>query len=416
MSKCSLSPSASAFSSILSAFVGSVINGLTNGWLVAFMTGWISWFAVFRVLVGGLYMFFRSITDSWGPGRGKDYIDPDPPSYPLYPLDPRDGDTSTSTSHLVANNNNQRPDDDTEYYAYPAYLPGQGGVQLVVVPKPKYRQLAKNIWPAPSVVRGIDQPAADTALPTHPFLGRNGKKSIFTPRADLDRSVAPLGWISLLYTALWAPITQVLFLAANLSRPDGVTTGLGAAKLVKGLTVAVTALPLCIDCRVRYADSLRWKPGRYALNLFVGTSCLFQGAVCATLLISGLVDMIRDSDSDRENGSSRTSLGGGGGRRGFPILAVVGVIYVLFALVWMFGSFAMLPMRDGGRKGAGKTHWAGYLLDVGVGAFAGVFLAAPAIALYVRNSSGFGGSGMEDLADYLSCEEEVWRKIAAILP
>src|SRR3569833_2317361 len=71
-SECTLSPAASAFSAILSAFVGSVINGLTSGWLVAFMTGWISWLAVFRVLMSAVYMLYRIITNSLGPGRDED--------------------------------------------------------------------------------------------------------------------------------------------------------------------------------------------------------------------------------------------------------------------------------------------------------------------------------------------------------
>lgn len=36
---CELSPSASTFSTMLTAFVGSVINGLSSGVLIAFLTG-----------------------------------------------------------------------------------------------------------------------------------------------------------------------------------------------------------------------------------------------------------------------------------------------------------------------------------------------------------------------------------------
>lgn len=56
-------------------------------------------------------------------------------------------------------------------------------------------------------------------------------------------------------------------------------------------------------------------------------------------------------------------------------------------------SFGVLSMRDGGRRRAGKTHWAGYFLDVGAGAFAGIFLTAPAFALYLSARS----NGMADL-------------------
>lgn len=62
-SSCELSPQARAFSTVLTAFVGSIVNGVTSGGIVAFVTGWISWLAVLRVLTGaltGLYKDFSS--------------------------------------------------------------------------------------------------------------------------------------------------------------------------------------------------------------------------------------------------------------------------------------------------------------------------------------------------------------------
>lgn len=70
--QCSITPkcgpAASAFSAILSAFIGSLINGLASGWVVALATGWIAWFAIFRVLLGAVYMLRHSLSDAWGPG------------------------------------------------------------------------------------------------------------------------------------------------------------------------------------------------------------------------------------------------------------------------------------------------------------------------------------------------------------
>jgi hypothetical protein len=74
-SSCRLTASASAFSTLMSAFIGSVIKGLTSGWLVAFATGWIAWMAVFRILLSGLYMLYRSVTNSWRLGRTKGTTD-----------------------------------------------------------------------------------------------------------------------------------------------------------------------------------------------------------------------------------------------------------------------------------------------------------------------------------------------------
>jgi len=409
-SNCELSPAASAFSAILSAFVGSIINGLANGWLVAFMTGWISWLAIFRVLMGGLYMFYYSLFNRWGPGQSKDFVDPPPPPLPLVYVGGQPPNTG-STSHLVGDHNNPYNPHENVYasgwQAIPA--PGQPNTYYVA-PRLNTRHIFSNIWPSPSVVRGVDQPAPGTVAPTYtPGI----TSRLMTPRSDLDRGVTIIGWFSLGYTAVFAPTTQILFLLANASRSD-----IGGAKLVKGLTVAITALPLCIDCRTRYADKLG--AGKYALNLFLALSCLVQGGICAALLVTGVMDL--------KSPSSGSGSGSGSGSRfgnrpsssppsgfGPPTGLIVGV-YIFFALIWMAVSFAILPMRDGGRKGAGKIHWAGYLIDMLVGAFAGIFLAAPAIALYSGATFRSGSSGSADLGEYLSCETEIWKKVAAVLP
>ncbi len=390
-SGCNLSPAASAFSAILSAFIGSVINGLTNGYYVAFMTGWISWFAIFRVLVGGAYLFYRSITDSWGPGRkSTDALDP------LIPLQPQRGTESSSDIPLQpqsgAESSSDPVADENVYASGWQAVPAPGDEDQAMVapePKPKVAQLKDLMWPTPAAVRLLDQPHAASVSPTQPGAAQD---SMVAPRVSgLNRDVTALGWLSLAYTVVFAPITQVLFVAANASRHD-----VGPAKLVRGLTVAITALPLCVHCRVRYADSLPW--GRYGCNLLVSLSCLLQGVMCATLLITGLLDVGQEKDW------------------GGPPLPAIGAIYTFGALIWMVGSFAGLPMKDAGSKGAGSLHWAGYILDVGMGAFAGAFLAAPALGLYSSATFANDSSGMKDLEKYFSCESQVWRKFAAVAP
>ena len=160
--------------------------------------------------------------------------------------------------------------------------------------------------------------------------------------------------------------------------------------------MAVTALPLCIDCKVRYGDkfSLGWL--RVLFNLVTSTSVLLQGVFCGILLVTGAIDV---------NSSGNVPF-------------FVFIVYPLFSLVWMFGSFQIVPMRDGGRKRAGQAHWAGYFLDVGIGAFSGLFLAAPALMLYMSATHGGfnGNNGVSDLGSYLSCETRVFRKWAAVMP
>ncbi|KLU90011.1 hypothetical protein MAPG_08978 [Magnaporthiopsis poae ATCC 64411] len=55
MGACELSASGSAFGTFLSAFIGSILNGLFNGFYIAFLTGWIAWLSVTRILAAGIY-------------------------------------------------------------------------------------------------------------------------------------------------------------------------------------------------------------------------------------------------------------------------------------------------------------------------------------------------------------------------
>ncbi|KAK3315664.1 hypothetical protein B0H66DRAFT_565720 [Apodospora peruviana] len=383
---CTLSPSASAFSAILSAFIGSVINGLTSGWFIAFGTGWIAWFAIIRVLLSGLYMFYRTVTDSWGPGpKINDNENGDNPQGAAVPMGPQQG----SSQHLIAEYNNASYLGSQQQQPQPPLLPSQYQPNHVHPPPSRTcGGLSAAVWPSAAIVRGHEQP---------PYTSRLWRDYLKQPtyrrmhQTDLDHSVTMLGWISWSYTAVIAPITQIIFVVANADRHD-----IGATKLVKGLTIAVSALPLCIDPRTRYADSLG--RARYTINLLTSITCLLQGAFCAFLLGTGFADIKRARPSGFQ-----------------PVF--VPVIYVFFACFWAFASFSVLPMRDGGRKGAGKAHWAGYILDVGMGAFAGIFLASPAIVLYLNaTSGGHSGSGMADLQEYLSCETRWWRAFAAVSP
>lgn len=368
---CQLTPSASAFSTLLSAFVGSVINGLTSGWLVAFATGWIAWMAVFRVLLSGLYMLFRSVTNSWGPGWAQGY----------------------GAAAAAEQGDEQGDDDATQLMVYdyqvgvvdangqPAFHPN-GGRVINARPRPSRLQA---LWPPASVVRALDQPS--------PAAQPGRKRPISETWADLNRDVTFLGWFSWAYTAIFAPISQLLWVGAHAP-----IHGAGAVKLVKGMTTAVTALPLCIDCKLRYGDKLGW--GRHIFRLITSLSILMQGSICVFLLVQGALDLVKNST-------------------GFPIPFLF--IYPVFSLVWMFGSFAIVPTRDGGRKRFAQVHWAGIIVDVGVGAFAGLFLAAPSFALYSSAQfdsevGGHSGNGMSDLTDYLRCETQVWKKFVAVSP
>ncbi|CAF9929090.1 MAG: hypothetical protein HETSPECPRED_007283 [Heterodermia speciosa] len=319
---CELSAQGRAFSTVLTAFIGSIINGITSGYLVAFITAWISWFATLRILIGAIWSLRQAFSSEYTP------ISTAPPAYESVALEER----------------------------------GAGAGPAVPEQTPSATAQIGSNW------------------------------SMMDKR--LNRKITVLGWMGWVYTAVYSPVVQILWLAANW------TSASGALKIVRGLGISVTALGLTIDTKKRYAETLRGSTylGRVACVAFKLTnagSAFGMGAMCAALLIKGALDL--------------------------NLKWFFFVIYCVFMVIWAAGSFAFIPVQDGGVKGAG------IILDVLMGAFAGVILAAPAFFV-MRNAEqptlsmdGFGfstpESGQASLNDYLSCESvAVWRKIAAVLP
>ena len=319
MSSCDLSPQARAFSTVLTAFIGSIINGITSGLLVAFITAWISWFATLRILLGAIWSLRQAFSSEYVP---------------------------LSTAAPAA--------DEPDSIALQA-RGGGGGVLL----------------PGPVAAPG-------------------GRWTAMHKR--LNTNVTVLGWLGWVYTAVYSPVVQALWLAANWSSAGG------SLKIVRGLGISVTALGLTIDTKKRYAETLRGSSfvGSAACVVFklVNAGSAFgMGAMCAALLVKGALEL--------------------------ELKWYFFVVYCVFMLIWAAGSFAFVPVQDGGVSGAG------IVADVLMGAFAGVILAAP--AFFVMRSAeqptvsldGFSTpeSGQASLNHYLSCESvAVWRKIAAVLP
>ena len=205
--------------------------------------------------------------------------------------------------------------------------------------------------------------------------------------------VTILGWLGWLYATVYTPVTQSLWLAENW------TLASGQLKLVRGLGIAVSALSLTIDTRARYGVTLgkarfggAW--ARVGFNIWTSGVALGLGLECALLLIKAVSDLH------------------------LPWYAVL--IYCFFLVVWAGASFQLCPVRDGSIKGSG------IIADVLMGAFAGLFLAAPAFAVYqtarfddeaaLMMGHGSGEQG-QSLAAYLSCESVAgWQKFVAIFP
>ena len=330
---CDLSPQARAFSTILTAFIGSIVNGVTSGGIVAFMTGWISWLAVLRVLSGALYGLYQAF----------------------------------SSKYTILDQASGGPSTDEE-------VPEERGVMLQHL-----SQEAVSKEPDAQETPGSSNPSG------HPNIVKklNGR---------ITRDVTVLGWIGWVYTAVYSPIVQALWLAGNWKPASG------ALKIVRALGISITALSLTIDTKKRYASKLSetrylGNPAGVAFKLVNGFSAFGMGIMCATLLIKGAIDA--------------------------SLPWYVMMIYSFFAVVWAAASYQICPVQDGGIRGYGL------LGDILMGAFAGLFLAAPAFALMQSaeqptldfNGFSYPDSGPSSLHGYLSCESvAVWRKFVAVFP
>ena len=327
MSDCKLSPQARAFSTVLTAFVGSIVNGLTNGAFIAILTAWISWFAVLRVLGGALIALYQAFS-STHPGSA-----------------------------------NKSPDsDDVALEAQGAAAQGKAA-----------QYVGKRHWLLEH------RPRPQFAL-ARKMYGR------------LSEDVTVLGWIGWIYTAVYSPIVQILWLA------DNWTDAKGSLKIVRALAISVSALGLTIDTKKRYASRLRslkyaGAPASVAFNLVNAGSAFAMGVMCAALLIKGAVDT--------------------------GVVWEVCAVYSVLAVVWAATSFKNCPVQDGGIKGGTVV------LNILVGTVAGIFLAVPAFVVMMveeqqdltsgRNSSTVA-TGPRSLGEYLSCEAAPWKKFVAISP
>jgi hypothetical protein len=312
---------------MLSTFVGSVISGFSSGWLVAFITAWISWFSVLRILSGGLYelfLAFRSGTDM-NTIKDVDY-------------------------HSVAMNDFERI----------LYAPGYSAHEPQSIP----------------------QSGAGS---------RFGAGSRLPMLKDISRSVTILGWLGWVWSAIYTPISQTIWVFVHLTSTP--TSGINLC--ARALAIGVSALGLTIDYKARYAAALGRKLGAWAFVLFNfwnATACLLLGAEALLLLIQGAI------------------------KSGFPIPLLA--IYPVLCVIWAVGSWRLLPPIDGGRP-------SNVVVGVLVGAFAGVVLALPSFVLWQFTEShavtaemmGKNTSQGLSLSEFLRCDgASILAKFAAVMP
>jgi hypothetical protein len=239
-----LSPSAAAFSTMLSAFVGSVLNGLFSGFWIAFFTGWISWLAVFRILAAGFYELWISIR------AGTNY---------------ETAGKEDAKYHSIGNNIN---------------MTGFGGHQNTTVQSDE-EHLAQN-------------PPPYTLTPTGAILDPNGnaipRKNILITKPP-TRTVDTFGWLAWTYAAIYTPLSHTIWLAVH------ITSSNGPLLLVRALAIGVSALSLTFDTKQRYAASLQRGWFFLLFNLWNALACTLLGMYALILLIRGAINLKANDDN-----------------------------------------------------------------------------------------------------------------------
>ena len=349
---CELSPSAAAFSTMLSAFIGSIINGLCSGWFIAFITGWISWLSVIRILTAGLYELWLTVK------VGTDFTAINNNQYQNIELN---GLNSNGTpAFLAAPQDQPARTQDLE--------PGLEETRNSPQTPPAYKH-----------------PLA--SLATAHVSTRPGKKPIL---GSVEQTVTAFGWLGWIWSAIYTPVSQTIWLSVHITSADGIH------QFVRALAIGVSALGLTFDYKQRYAAALGRKWGSWAFvtfNVWNAAACLLLGVEALVLLIHGAMKI--------DN---------------LPI--PLAVVYPIFCVIWAAASWRFLPPIDGARP---SNVIAGLLM----GAFAGLFVAAPAFAIWQdarfaeKTADMMGESRPEGmgLGEFLQCEgASVWAKFAAVMP
>jgi hypothetical protein len=282
---CALSPRARALSSVLTSFVGILFTGISSGFHVAFLVGWVCWFASLRNVLVGVYQV-----------------------YSVFRL--------------------QLPEGGEHFFKFLDHF--------------IYHDL------------------------------RRWNDNFF--RGAVVEQVSFLGWMGWLYTTLYSPIIQVVWLLENW---DKASIGL---KVVRALGVGVAALPSTFDTRARYGKALSRLCGWPAAWLFAALTA------ASTIIELGL--------AAKDMGKS----------------AWVAALYVVFTLLWTYVSLAFASPHDEQKDLGG---WRRILGGAAIGAFAGCIVATPAYGV-LRAAQDHPGMG---LSSYLRCEGAAWwQKLVAILP
>jgi hypothetical protein len=230
MSCESLSPSAAAFSTMLSAFIGSILNGLLSGFWIAFFTGWISWLSVFRILAAGFYELYISV--------------------------------KAGTSFELAGK------EDAKYHS----IGNNIGLTGFNTEPPRDEEGQHNQY---------------TLTPAGAVFDPHGnavpRKNILVTKPP-KRTVDTFGWLAWIWSAIYTPLSHTIWVCVH------ITSSNGPLQLVRALAIGVSALSLTFDYKQRYAASFRRGWAFMLFNLWNAGACILLGGYALALLIRGAVN------------------------------------------------------------------------------------------------------------------------------
>ncbi|RDW58758.1 hypothetical protein BP6252_13234 [Coleophoma cylindrospora] len=203
-------------------------------------------------------------------------------------------------------------------------------------------------------------------------------------RGAVVAQVSFLGWMGWIYTTLYSPTIQVMWLQENWGEAS---TGL---KFARAIGVGVAALPSTFDTRARYGQALGRIGGWPAAWLFAALTAASTTTLAGVLVIElGLVasELAESAQGD-----------------------VIFVLYVVYTLFWTYHSLVFASPHDEAKDVSGGVR---ILAGAVTGAFQGLLVAAPAFGV-MMSAPDHPGVG---LSAYLRCEGTTWwQKLVAILP
>jgi hypothetical protein len=285
---------------MLSAFIGSVLNGLFSGFWIAFFTGWISWLAFVRILAAGCYELYLAVKNGTDfrsalAGNGVKYE-----SIGMVPINTnaeegaKDGSTINNTFREI--NTNHLGDEESQ-----ASLP---------------LHPSASSQPDPSTIDPGHQHLIDY-LNRQPAQPKNARR--WMPKTP-ERTVHAFGWLGWIWSAIYTPISHSIWLFVHINSTRG------ALLLVRALAIAVSALGLTFDYKARYGAKLGRGWMYLVFNIWNSLACILLGVEATILLVKGFLNL---------------------DVKPIPFL----IIYPLFSCFWAWISWRFLPPIDAARPG-----------------------------------------------------------------